>query len=190
MNQTELFNNALLAIGAREVLSTDEESPERVVCSHFYAQARDEVLLEYPWSCALQRASLALVEESEGLELPYKYALPVDHYCLRVVNLLDPESGKDLPTEPWRKEAQSIWCRLKPCTLLYVARVGVEKLDAHVAEALVYKLASKISYRIVQDISVQNQMVALYLGRLREAKLLEGVIRGTSYQRSALWTEV
>lgn len=190
MNQTELFNNALLSIGAKQVLSSDEESEERVICTHFYAQARDEVLLEYPWSCALKRASLALVEESEGMELPYRYALPADPYCIRVVHLIDPETGKELPQESWQKEGHSIWSRLNPCHLLYVARVEVTELDPHVAEVLVYKLAAKIAYRIMQEVPIQNQMITLYAARLREAKALEGQLKGLRYERPQLWTEV
>jgi len=190
VNQTELFNQTLLKIGSEKVLSSDQDSEERVLCSIFYADARDEVLIEYPWSCALRRSSLALVEKSLGLELPYRYALPTDPYCIRPVTLLDPETGKDLSTETWQKEGHSIWTRLNPCAVRYVARLDVSELDPHVAEVLVYKLAAKVAYRIVQDLSVENQMVALYAARLREAKTLEGTLGSMRYQRPALWTEV
>ncbi len=189
----DLYNSALVKVGAQRVASPDEQSESRVTCSQFYQQSLDEVLSEHPWSCATSRATLAKIDGDTMSPFLYRYTLPVDPACLKVLCLIDAagETYIDLTEEPWLKEGASILCNLDPCAIKFTRRVAtVAELDTHVAEVLVYKLAAKIAFRLVQSLQIENQMIALYVARLQEARNTETFLSSSLPVKEKLWTDI
>lgn len=85
--EVEIFNQALTLCGSPPVDSPDHSSKGAQLCKVHYPIVRDAVLRSHPWNCALLRVRLSRDNSSPVFGLTYKYALPSNPYCLRVLNV-------------------------------------------------------------------------------------------------------
>lgn len=188
---TDLYNMALTHVGARRIPSPDEQSNEAAACNQFYVHSLDEVLQDHPWSCAAARATLAEIEGETLHPFDYRYALPVDPICLKVLSLIDVKGGtyRDIP-EQWEKEGHTIYCNVSPCGIKFTSRVAsVKDLDTHVAEIVAYKLAAKIAFRLTQSPEIESRLINLYSAMLSEAKGKETFVAASKKRPEKLWTD-
>jgi hypothetical protein len=94
-----LYNVALGYIGDYEVTESDTSSKQYSLCTRFYEQARDEVLVAHTWNEAIERSAVLQASVAPIHTYSYKYALPAD--CLRVISI-----GND--TYDWQVEGDYI----------------------------------------------------------------------------------
>lgn len=175
---TSICNQALYLLGQGRIDDIGDGSPTAVVCSEFYDQVRDEVLAHYPWFCAVKRAILAADAGSNLTIYSYRYRLPVDPYCLRVVHLIDGTTYTDLPYESFEVEGDLLLADVSPCAIKYIGRIADEsKLSPWVIEQMIYLLAAKVSPRLVESGKKQQNYYALFLQKRMEGMQKEGMSR-------------
>lgn len=160
----QLFNAALLAIGHARINDPDGATEAAIVCRELYPQARDMVLMDHPWACAIRRADLGeLSVDSTLSHYEHVYQLPVEHAFLNMVTLLDPNDNyREFPYEPWSREGDRLFTDLSPCAIKYVARIEVHEMDAHVAQALSYLLAAHLAIAIKDSPELEGQQIQKY----------------------------
>ncbi len=174
-----------------EVLAPDVEYPgSRYDHSCTLRQVTlDEILIEYPFSCALSRKKLALIPEENLSGFTYMYQLPSD--CLYIKTLLEAEEETfvELESEPFLKEGDVLYCNLSPCAIKFVKRVDVKYLSPHVAEALVLKLACKSAKAITGRSDREDSLYMLFEAAIRKAKTIDGIENRGKYFSTERLTE-
>lgn len=90
-SQTDICNSALNRLGAKTILSINENSREARACQVQYDSNRRSELRKYRWNFAITRAQLAPNVTAPAFDFKYSFPLPSD--CLRV--LLPSEPGLD-----------------------------------------------------------------------------------------------
>ena len=79
-----LCSKALIKLGARPIVSFNENTAEAEVASQLYTSVRDAMLSAYPWRFATSQSELARLAENPKADYAYSYQLPNDF--LRVLS--------------------------------------------------------------------------------------------------------
>lgn len=164
-----LCNAALLSIGADTITSLTEDSDEAAFCNARYEQVRDAVLRAHPWNCAVRRAGLSRDASAPAFGYAYRYLLPTQPYCLRVLKVFGEE------THGWRLTAGRYLETDHPTAQIeYIARVSeVSGYDPLLAEAIAARLAAEAAFKLVQSNSQREAQWSLYLNKLAEARSID-----------------
>lgn len=180
---TSIANQALYLIGADRIDDISSSVQNAVVCNQFYAQNRDEILAHYPWACAVKRAVLAADAGDNLTMYDYRYQLPVDPFCLRVMNIIDYDSHEDLPYQDYEVEGELLLTDVSPCAIKYIARITDErKLSPWIVEQMVLLLAAKIAPRIAESSKKQVNYYSMFLQKRMEGMQKEGMGRRSRKQ--------
>lgn len=164
-----IANLALTHLGTERITAlTDAGAAARAVAAT-YELVRDAVLREHPWNCALARTRLAAELEAPAFGFAFRYTLPADPYCLRVLALGEGSAA-------WALEGRHLLTdHAPPLPVRYIARVSDPALfDAALVPALAARLAHAIAYAIVQSREAEAAMWTLYQQLLRTARSLDG----------------
>ena len=81
----EVANGALARLGAKTIMSFDDDNKEARLCKERYKPCRDIVLRMHLWNCATGRARLASDVPSPAFGWGRQFTLP--HDCLRLVRI-------------------------------------------------------------------------------------------------------
>lgn len=170
-SKVDLANEALLVLGADTITSFSDTSNNAVMVNRFWTTERDVVLRSHRWNCAIATANMAALSDTPIIDWEYKFALPTDPYCLRVLDVrtvtgdikLDHEvHGRELLTEE------------SSVDITYISRVeDVALYDSLLYEALVFRMAWKLSYPITRDLGVMQSMGQMYEAVVREARSMD-----------------
>lgn len=186
----ELCNHALSYLGESRIEALTESNERSRICNVFYEQTRDELLAMYQWPFAVGRASLAAVSEENLTQYEYKYALPTDY--LRLIDLVDPETGKimggvrqepyppgdSVETWPYSRtgvryqiEGNRLLTDENPCIIRYTRKIETPGLFPELfVAAFIPSLAAKIAPRLSQNNQLAGQMLALAQNAITRAK--------------------
>jgi len=167
-SKVDLANEALLLLGANTITSFTDNDSNAVLVNRFYDSERDALLRSHRWNCAITTANLASLVGTPLIDWKYKFTLPTDPYCLRVLDVrtvtgdikLDFEiQGRELLTEE------------STVDITYIQRLeDATHFDALFYQALVYRLAWKLAYPIARSTTILQQMAQLYDAIVREAR--------------------
>lgn len=183
-SKTEIANLALTRLGQPRILDISGESENAILCNLLYPKARDEVLRSHNWCCAIERQPLAQSDYSIGSEYSYQYQLPTDPYCLRVLGM--PENL----TADYEIEGRQLLTNETSVIIKYIKRIENTSLfDSLLADAIVLKLALKLSYKIVPDLKVRVELGVEYRGVISEARLMNQIEKEASEQENTDWID-
>jgi hypothetical protein len=182
-----IVNNALNIIGASNITDLGEASKTARVMNQMYENVRDDVFRAHPWNCLIRRATLAQSVDTPAFDYAYQYALPIDPYCLRVLEF---QNGS--MTYPYENlvgqgnkpffviEGRNLLTDSGTARIKYVARVtDPTQYDAGLVSVLAARLASEAAYAITGSTSVVQIADALYERKLREARFSDATENGT-----------
>jgi len=171
-SEVSICNRALALLGANTITSLTDGSTEANVCNAVYADARDAVLRAFPWSCAIQRATLAQLSTSPVWGYDKAYSLPNDPHCLAVLDLK--ESSK------YRVEGRNLVCNSDTATIKYVARItDPGQFDPAFVFALACRISAEVSYALTQNRSLSSDMWQLSENAITEASIYDGAEVGS-----------
>jgi hypothetical protein len=161
----DICNGALNQLGATTILSLTEDSKNARLCNSRYTQVRDAVFRSHPWNCLQERLELAQSTTTPAWGYSFKYDLPGD--CLRLLRILDYDSDHKV-------EGRSILSNNSSMKILYISRVtDPNQYDENLRETLSAALAADIAYAITSNNTTQQNMLALYQEKLRDARFVD-----------------
>ena len=168
-SETEIASNALTKLGAQPITDINDPSQQRaVLCKAYYYNTRDAVLRAYPWNCAIDRKALALSIDTPLYGYSYKFQLPVDPYCLRVLEVEDDIEHKI--------EGRFLLANESSVNIKFIKRVTDTGLfDSLLQEAIECRLAAELAYPVTGTPTLIQAMWALYAEKLREARTIDGM---------------
>ena len=170
-SKVDIANEALLMLGANSITSFTDNDSNAVLVNRFFDGERDAVLRSHRWNCAIATANLASLATAPIIDWAFKFTLPTDPYCLRVLDVrtvsgdikLDHAiQGRELLTEESTVDITYIQ-RLEDATLF----------DALLHQAIVFRIAWKLAYPITRSHTVMSQMGAMFESIVREARTID-----------------
>ena len=77
-SQLDICNSALVKLGGMPKVSTSDGSKEGILLEARFSFAKDYVLREHPWKCAIKRVALAPLPATP-LSIPNNLKQHIDH---------------------------------------------------------------------------------------------------------------
>lgn len=173
-SKVDIFNAALALLGSNPVTSPDDSSDQADSLRAFYGAVRDEVLRSYPWSCCTTEATLARMSSSPIFGRSYRYALPTDPYCLRVLRVYGTTLTGDADYElTGDDDGRYLECDLAECKIKYVGRVVEGRWDSLLVSAVAARLAAEVAFALNASSAHAGRMLELYEYRLARARAID-----------------
>jgi len=161
----DICNGSLNQLGATTIVSLTEDSKNGRLCNARFTQVRDAVFRSHPWNCLQKRIAVAADVATPAWGFSYQYTLPAD--CLRLLRILDYDSDHKV-------EGRSILSNNSSMKILYISRVtDPNQYDELLRETLSAALAADIAYAITSNNTTQQNMIALYQEKLRDARFVD-----------------
>lgn len=174
-SQVDVANLALIKLGDVQILTFDDDSAHARVVKLLYPRVVDAVLRDHRWRFSIRQASLAQLAGTPTWRYAYRYQLPTDPYCLRVIRVSteDPALGN---SDPWEIQGREILTDAESVNIEYVARVtDPQQWDVAFLDALVERLASELAMPITNTPSVRGQLLQAYMMKMDAAKSTDGM---------------
>ena len=142
----EIYNRALQKVGAKRVVSVDENSNSARACTACYESLRDAELTDHRWAFAIKRANLAADSTAPEFGRETSFTLPAD--CLRII---PPYPEMDNFDRDWVIENGKILTNdSAPLYIRYIARItDPNQMDATFREAL----SARMSFEMVEELT-------------------------------------
>lgn len=83
--ELDIYNSALQYQGAKRIISTTDKTNAAAEMQAAFRLVRDSLIRSYNWNCCIKEDTVGLLEEINGAERPYVYAVPSD--CLQIINM-------------------------------------------------------------------------------------------------------
>jgi hypothetical protein len=168
-SETEIASNALTKLGAQPITSIVDDTTQRAnLCRAYYYNVRDAVLRAYPWKCATEQAALAREIDAPVFGYAYKFKLPVEPYCLRVLIVED--------DPPYDIKGRYLYTDESSVNIEFIKRIeDPGEFDALLSEAIECRLAAELAWPVTKDSTLIKNMWALYEAKLREARTIDGM---------------
>ena len=171
-SEVSICNRAMALLGANTITSLSDGSTEANVCNAVYADARDAVLRSYPWSCAINRATLAQLSSDPVWGFDKAYSLPNDPHCLSVLELKE--------TSTYRIEGRTLVCNTDTATIKFVAIItDPGQFDPGLVFALASRIAAEVAYALTQNRALSNDMWAMSSRAVVDASIYDGAEVGS-----------
>ena len=166
-SEVETINSALNMLGATNIIARDEDTKSARVTNQRFDAVRDAVFRSHPWNCLVTRVAVAADSDAPAFDWSYQFTLPTDPYCLRVMRL-------DYLNIEFRVEGRKILTDESTINLVYLARVtDPNQWDSLLNEAIAARLASEVSFALVQSTSLTANLYTLYESKLSEARFTD-----------------
>lgn len=156
-SNVEIANRALTKIGAKRLVSLDDNTKEGRETKSMFTIVRDAMLRAHNWRFSIKRAEVAAQVDAPAFGYSYQYRLPAD--CLKVLWVGDFYPGADhsdyigADTSEYAIENGLILTDyVAPLKLRYVARIEDPTLfDSLFVEAFACKLAMELAEPLTQS---------------------------------------
>lgn len=190
----ELFNIALVMLGAETIIDVNEDTKGARTLLSIYASTRQDELRKRRWRFGIKRVSLAALVATPDSDYAYQYQKPSD-----MLRLLD---GADLVPSPslsdynsgsatalWAVEGDKILTSLAaPLAIRYIADItDVSLWDASCAVAVAAKMAQRGCYTITQSTGRLQFCMAEYKDAIREAARTNAIEGPSQDQADDTW---
>jgi hypothetical protein len=189
-SEVEIVNNALLLFGGDTIVSLDDNTTRAKIAKNIFGPTRDAVLRAHAWNCAISRAKLGLSSSAPSYSWTYKYPLPSDPYCLRVLSLNESQEDGD-PGDEFRIEGRFLVTNEGTADIQFIKRItDPNEFDANLYQALSFRLAAAMSYSITGSQAVVTAMWTLYENMIKEARSIDGQEGSPDHAEVTTLTEI
>ncbi len=170
-SKVDLANEALLLLGANTITSFTDNDSNAVLVNRFFPSERDAVLRSHRWNCAITTANIASLATTPIIDWEYKFTLPTDPYCLRVLDVRTVTGDIKLDHEIQGRE---LFTEESTVDITYIKRLDdTTQFDALLYQALVFRMAWKLAFPIMRSHTVMGQMGTMYEAVVREARTID-----------------
>lgn len=168
----DIYNKALGHVGAKRVMSVEDNNNRRQICDDMYEFALRSTLEAREWTFASLRANL-LPDPSITPPWGYNYGYHQPNLCLRVTELRYGRRTQDIA---WEVEGDFIYSTTPTISIKYNTLVeNTNKFSPNFVEMLSLKLASDICIPITENRTLRQELLAQYMMLLEEASALDGL---------------
>jgi len=170
----DICNSALNLVGANNITSLTEDSKAARICNQRFEFVRDNIFRAHPWNCLVTRKSLAQDATAPVYKYAYRYTLPTDPYCLRVLSVSDDGATERLDIDYQIEASRYLLTDEGTIFVRYVGRLtDPTQWDIGLVETVAARLASDIAYPLIGSSSFATDMFALYELKLKEARFVD-----------------
>ena len=165
-SKVDICNEALNLLGANTISSLSETSTTAVLCNRIYDTEVDYLLRQHNWNAAVNEANLAAVTGTPIVGWSYKFLMPTDPYCLRVLNVYD-TSDDD---QNFQCRGRHIYCDTSAIDMIYIGRItDPNEFDSMLMKTLVDLLAYRLAFPVTRSRDVAATMFEAYRNTLADA---------------------
>jgi hypothetical protein len=162
---------ALSRLGAATITAITDSTAEAILCNTFFDDLADEVMLEGSWTSTIKRSSLAKTTNTPTFEYANEFQLPVDPFCLKVLNIDEDVVGNT----PYQIEGDKLLTDSGSIKIRYIGRLSdTEDWDPLLRQAFTARLASELAYAITGDQSRANFELERYFRLVNQGLALNG----------------
>lgn len=180
-NKINICNNALDHLGANPIESFADGTKAADLCSRHYNKERKILLRTFVWNHAIKRVVLTSNGNTPEFGLGYEFDIPSD--CIRTWKL-------ENPYIVWKEENGKILANTDTLNLFYVYDADdVDSMSETFQNALEYKLASVLSYPLIQSNTVQATQYGLYKEEIKDMRTLESQIGTPESANDTYWAD-
>ncbi len=173
-SNVDICNSALNMVGASIITSLSEDSKAARICNQRYTFVRDAVMRAHPWNCLIRRVKLGRDATAPAYKFAFRYPLPADPYCLRVLTVSDDGDEERDDIEFKIEGNRYLLTDQGTMYIQYISRdEDPNQYDFLLIEALSARLASDIAYALVGSSTLAANMFAMYEIKLKEARFAD-----------------
>lgn len=170
-SQVDLANESLLLLGANTITSFNDDDSNAVLINRFYASERDALLRSHRWNFAIGNANLASLDTTPIVDWEFKFTLPTDPYCLRILDVRTVTGDIYLD---FAIQGRELYTEESTVDITYVQRVeDPTQFDALFYQALVFRLAWKMAYPVTRSSGTMTLMGQMYDSVVRDARTVD-----------------
>ena len=170
-SKVDLANEALLLLGANTITSFTDNDSNAVLVNRFYDSERDALLRSHWWNCAVTTANLASLADTPIIDWEFKFTLPTDPYCLRVLDVRTVTGDIKLD---FAIQGRELLTEESAIDITYIQRLEDTMLyDSLLYQALVFRMAWKLAFPVTRSNTVMQQMAQLYDAIVRDARAVD-----------------
>lgn len=192
-SNVSIANAALIILGARLIISLEDDDPKATALNERFDAVRDAELRRHRWRFSIKRKALAADSETPISGFNYLFTLPSD--CLRLLEIGDYHFGGTSSdyvtssTAPYAIEGNQILTNLAaPLNVRYIRRVtDPGSFDSCFSESLAARLAYECCERITQSTSKREDCLQAYQMALREARTANALERPSEQMSDDTW---
>lgn len=150
---------ALSRLGSATITSLTDGTQPAKLCNTFFDSVARRVMNNGSWSSTIRRVTLAKTTNTPAFEFGNEFQLPVDPKCLKVLNVDEEVDGQI----NYVIEGDKLLTDEGSVNIRYIAELtDTEDYDAMLEEAIEIMLASKLSFRLVGDKKVAQELMNEY----------------------------
>jgi hypothetical protein len=169
-SKVDICNEALNLLGANTISSLTEASTTAVLCNRIYDTEVDYLLRQHNWNVAVREANLAAVVGTPVVGWLYKFLMPTDPYCLRVLNVYD-TSDED---QNFQCRGRHIYADVSAIDILYIGRVtDPNEFDSMLMKTLVDLLAYRLAFPVTRSTETATTMFTAYRNSLADSMAVD-----------------
>ena len=169
-SKVDICNEALNLLGANTIASLTEASTTAVLCNRIYDTEVDYLLRQHNWNVAVREANLAAATGTPVVGWLYKFLMPTDPYCLRVLNVYD-TSDED---QNFQCRGRHIYADVSAIDILYIGRVtDPSEFDSMLMKTLVDLLAYRLAFPVTRSTETATTMFTAFRNSLADAMAVD-----------------
>lgn len=173
-SNVDICNSALNMVGASIITSLTEDTKAARVCNQRYPFVRDAVFRAHPWNCLIRRVKLGRDATAPAYKYAYRYTLPSDPYCLRVLTISDDGDDERRDIDYKVEGNRFLLTDQGAVYIQYISRdEDPNQYDVLLTEALAARMASDIAYPLVGSSALSTNLFAIYEIKLKEARFAD-----------------
>jgi hypothetical protein len=162
-SKVSISNDALIRVGADTIISMTEDTEQARVCNQVFDDCLDAVLQAHDWNFATERAILSQQATGPLFGYTYKYLLPTNPYCLKVLEL---EGAYE-----YKVEGRYLMTDADTAEISYIARVSdLNKLSPLFRQTLSLYIASQVCYTLTGSATLKGTLTAEWKELYRVAR--------------------
>ena len=186
-SKVEICNRALQKLGAKRIVSLDDDSVSARSCNVAFEPVKLAILRAHTWNCAVKRFSLAEDSPAPAFGPAHSYTLPSDF-----LRLLPPDPEQNIDTLDWIIEGNKILTSdSAPLQGRYIANIDDPNLmDALLREAISSKMAAELAEELTQSNPKKADARSDYQAVIAEARRTNAIEKPAPKTADDSWVSV
>lgn len=154
-SKVQICNMALSRLSASTITSLTDGTTEAKLCNTLFDTLADRVMIQGSWATVIKRASLSQTTNTPTFDYTYEFQLPVDPFCLKVLNLDEGAPG----SIPFRVEGNKLLSDNSTIKIRYIGRLtDTEEYGPLLTEAVEILLGSYLALPIAGNAKLAKQL--------------------------------